>query len=152
MKSRPRAVAVLCFLLSSALLAQQQEAAPGNQMTGRVIMEDGSPVPPSAQVELACHGQIRKRVRSYTNGDFRVSLATDNSETPDIAVGGDLFGAKIPFDPRSPTKPAGGGDVGRFDASGCELRAVLPGYQSNVIAVGPRRAMESSEVGRLVLR
>src|SRR5258706_14155362 len=122
MTNRPGAVAALCFLLSSGLPAQQRDAAPGNQVTGRIVMGDGSPVPPSAQVELACHGQIRKRIRSYTNGDFRVSLATDNSETPDIAVGGDLFGAKIPFDPRSPTKPAGGGDVGRLDGSGCQLR------------------------------
>jgi Flp pilus assembly protein TadD len=152
MTNRPGVVAALCFLFSSGLPAQQRDAAPGNQVTGRIVMGDGSPVPASAQVELTCNGQIRRRVRSYTNGDFRVLLGTDASETPDIAVAADLFGSTIPFDPRSPAKASGGGDVGRFDASGCELRAVLPGYQSNVIAVGPRRAMENSEVGRLVLR
>src|SRR5436190_24218637 len=119
MKSGPIALAALSLLLSSPSWAEQQNAAPGNQVTGRVVMEDGSPVPASVSVELKCHGQIRRRVRPYTNGDFTLVLGSDSSETPDIAVPGDLFGSKVPFDPRSGTgsvAAGGGGDVGKFDA------------------------------------
>jgi TolA-binding protein len=148
--------AAVSFALAASLWAQQRDAAPGNSVTGRVIMEDGSAVPASVSVELKCNGQIRRRVQAYANGDFRVSIGSDATETPDITVPADLFGPKIPFDPRSATgagkAPTGGGDMGRFDASGCELRAVLPGYQSTVVSLGPRRAMENSDVGRLLLR
>jgi tetratricopeptide (TPR) repeat protein len=36
--------------------------------------------------------------------------------------------------------------------SGCDVRAVLPGYQSTVIALGPRRLLDTPEIGQLVLR
>jgi hypothetical protein len=152
MQARPCSLAVLCVLLSSSLLALQREAAPGNQATGRVVMEDGSPVPSSAAVELRCTGQVRRRVRPFANGDFSVALGTDSSETPDISVPGDLVGSKVPFDSRPTGKALGGGDVGKFESSSCDLRVVLPGFQSNVIAIGPRRAMDNSEVGRLLVR
>jgi predicted Zn-dependent protease len=115
-------------------------------------MEDGSVVPSSATVELRCNGQVRRRVRSYTNGDFSLLLTVDSTDIPDLAVPADLVGTKVPFDPRPTGRASGGGDIGRFESSGCELRAVLPGFQSNVIAIGPRRAMDNSEVGRLLLR
>ena len=156
MTGRPLLLALLCILLSSSSSissAQQRDAgAPGNQVTGTVIMEDGSGVPSSATVELRCNGQIRRRVRPYTNGDFSLVLGVDSAETPDISVPADLVGTKVPFDSRPTGRTSGGGDIGRFDSSGCELRAVLPGFQSNVIAIGPRRAMDNSGVGRLLLR
>src|SRR3954465_10929166 len=152
MTGRPFRFAVLCLLLPSSVWGQQRDAAPGNQVTGRIIMDDGVPVPSSAMVELRCNGRIRRRVRPFTNGDFAVIIGADILEAPDISVPTDLVGTKVPFDSRPAGRTTGGGDAGTFESSGCEWRAVLPGFQSNVIAIGPRRAMDTSEVGRLLLR
>ena len=69
--------ALSCLLLGSPAWGQQRDAAPGNQVTGRVIMDDGVPVPSSATVELRCNGRIRRRVRPFTNGDFAVLIGAD---------------------------------------------------------------------------
>jgi hypothetical protein len=126
---------VVSFVFAASLSAQQAPAGRDYQVTGRVVMGDRSAVPLTASVELICNGQVRKRVRAYTNGDFTLPLGANGSEAPDVSTPTDLFGGqKIPFDTRSPAASSGaaaGSDAGRFDLSGCEVRAVLPGYQAN---------------------
>ena len=147
--------AVVSFLFAASLWAQQAPTGRDYQVTGRIVMGDRSPVPLTASVELLCNGQVRKRVRAYTNGDFSLPLGTDASDPPDVATPTDLFGGqKIPFDTRPVAASSGasaGSDAGRFDLSGCEVRAVLPGYQSNQIALGPRRLLDKPDIGQLVL-
>ena len=41
-------------------LQAQQPSAGTYQVTGRVVMEDGSPVSSAMSVELICSGRIRK--------------------------------------------------------------------------------------------
>jgi TolA-binding protein len=156
MKSHAAAAAVLSLLLPPPLPAQQAASGGDYHVTGKVVMQDRSAVPLTAAVELLCNGQVRKRVRTYTNGDFSLPLGNDSSEAPDLTTPTDLFGGqKIPFDPRPSGAAVGspsGGDAGRFELSGCELRAALPGHLSNVIALGPRRLLDKPDVGQLVLR
>ena len=150
MKSKAAALALVSLSLMSPLAARQGD--PGAyRVTGRVVMEDGSPIPDSAAIELICTGTTRKRVKPYANGDFTLVLGEDSSDTPDIATPRNRSSASTPFT-QEQQKSGGGDDVGRFDFSGCELRASLPGFQSNLIALGPRRRLDKSEVGLLVLR
>ena len=152
---------VLSCSLASPLAAQQGDLG-AYRVTGRVLMEDGSPVPDAAGVELLCNAQIRKRVKPYSNGDFMVVLGDDSSDTLDIATPRNpATSSTSPYNAPSNTAGAnariGGGttageDAGRFDLTGCELRAAMPGFQSNLIALGPRRRLDKSEVGMLVLR
>lgn len=146
---------VVSFLFAASLWAQQAPTGRDYQVTGRIVMGDRSPVPLTASIELLCNGQVRKRVRAYTNGDFSLPLGTDASDPPDVATPTDLFGGqKIPFDNRPAAVSSGasaGSDAGRFDLSGCEVRAALPGYQSNLIALGPRRLLDKPDIGQLVL-
>jgi tetratricopeptide (TPR) repeat protein len=144
------ATAVLAVLHASPLPAQQ--AGGTYQVTGRVVMENGSPVPDAVSVELICNGRMRTRVRPYTNGDFTLALEDDGQPAADITTPRDLSGGRsVPFSGMAAQATAGE-DMGRFDLSGCELRASLPGYQSNQIALGPRRRLDKSVVGQLVLR
>jgi len=114
-------------------------------------MEDGSPIPDPAMVELVCNAQVRKRVKPYANGDFIVVLGTDSSDPGDLTVPRSAAAAgAVPFSTKE--QNLGGEDVGRFDFSGCELGAALAGFHSNRIALGPRRRLDNSEVGQLVLR
>jgi tetratricopeptide (TPR) repeat protein len=139
---------ISCSVLVPVVLAAQ---AAKYQLTGRVVMRDGTPVPSLAGVELICNGRLRTRGKPYTNGDFNLLVGDDSNEMPDVTAPGDPFaGQKVPFDPR-PGSRISGTDEARFESGSCELRAVLPGYESNVIALGPRRRIEKSEVGTLVL-
>ncbi len=134
----------------AAAHAQPPSNAPAYQVTGRVVMEDGSPVPLTTNIEFVCNGLAKKRVKPYGNGDFALTIGEDSSEMPDVTLPRDAFGGqRIPFDSRTSTPT--GGDTGRFEVSGCELRAVLPGFNSTVIALEPRRRLDHPDVGQLVL-
>jgi len=138
-------------LIAGLAFSQTTPPAAGYELTGAVVMSDGRPVPPAVGVELICNGRVRKRVKPYVNGDFRMLVNDDSTEMPDISVPGDPFaGQKVPFDPR-PNSKISGNDEARFDTGGCDLRAVLPGYQSNVIALQPRRPLDQPDVGKLQL-
>ncbi len=151
MKTSVVAAVAFSVTVSSGLAAQQMPASRDYELTGKVVMRDGARVPLSTSIELVCNGQARKRIRPYTNGDFRLVLAANDSETPDITTPGDPFAnTKIPFDTRA--KTMGASDAGRFDLTGCEVRAVLPGYESTVVGLGPRRLVDNPNIGQLVLR
>jgi hypothetical protein len=133
-RSKAAAAGALIVLVGPALLARQ--AGGTYQVNGRVMMENGSPVPDAAAVELICNGRMRTRVRPYTNGDFTLSLDGDTQPIGDITAPRDLSGGRdAPFSGAAKQSVAGE-DMGRFDLSGCEVRASLPGHQSNVIALG----------------
>ena len=153
MKITAAALVVATISLASPVSAQQGDLG-AYRVTGRVTMEDGAPVPDAAGVELICNAQIRKRVKPYANGDFMVVLGDDSSDTLDIATPRNMATTGAGATPSMARKEQalGGEDVGRFDFSGCELRAAMPGYQSNLITLGPRRRLDKSEVGQLVLR
>jgi hypothetical protein len=154
MSWRAVAIAVGSSVVASPASAQQGDLG-AYRVTGRVVMEDASRVPDAAGVELICNAQIRKRVKPYANGDFIVVLGDDSSDTHglDIATPRNpaSSGTTAPFSTRK-EQALGGEDVGRFDFSGCELRAAMPGYQSNLITLGPRRRLDKPEVGQLTLR
>ena len=151
MSWKAAALVLVSFSFAPAVSAQQGDLG-AYRVTGRVVLEDGAPIPDAVAVELICSGQVRKRARPYTNGDFMVLLGEDSSDTPDVATPRNPTSAvSTPFNQKQ-QQSLGGEDVGRFDFSGCELRATLPGFQSNLIALGPRRRLDNSEVGMLVLR
>jgi len=179
MKKRVLAVAALSFLISTLAWSQQpaqpptrpptppaeptRQAAPERRpsdrrlqqttfLTGKVIMEDGLPLPEPVAVELVCGGQVRKRIYSQTNGDFTVVIGDDrmgSSLDADIAgpSGGNLGRPGDPFADRLGI----GGDPGRVDLSNCELRASLSGFTSNRVWLGIRRTLDKPDVGTIVL-
>jgi len=149
------APAFTALLLTMPMAASAQQGDLGAyRVTGKVVMADGSPIPDPAGVEFVCGGQIRKRVKPYASGDFSIVLSDDSSDTQSLDIATPRNPATAGAVPFSATKEQalGGEDVGRFDFSGCELRAAMPGYQSNAIALGPRRRLDKSEVGQIMLR
>jgi tetratricopeptide (TPR) repeat protein len=143
---------LLVLLVPAAIAhAQPPSNAPVYQLTGRVVMDDGSQVPLSTSIEFVCNGQAKKRVKPYSNGDFSLTIGEDSTEMPDVTLPRDAFGGqRIPFDSRTNTPT--GNDGGRFEVSGCEIRAVLPGFTSSVIALEPRRRLDHPDIGILLLR
>jgi hypothetical protein len=110
---------------------------------GKVVMEDGSPIPEPIPVELICNGHTRMRVFSHSKGDFSFELGSRQTGAAfDASMSGSGSGifnrSDSPFD-----RGFGGGDynpsLGRIDLTGCDLRASLPGFQSTTISLGFRR-------------
>jgi tetratricopeptide (TPR) repeat protein len=111
-------------------------------LSGRVVLEDGSPPPAPALVELRCADQRQPQYYTDKKGyfNFRVggepsrSVADSQRTTPGQAVG------------------ASGSDRSFVSLTNCELEAALAGYLSSKIFLGRRSVFESSDVGTIVLR
>jgi hypothetical protein len=125
-------------------------------LTGKVLLDDGEPPGPRTKVELICQGSVVRQEYISQSGNFSIEIAGGQGEsrTMDASVssssssrlgsgGSDAFGSA----------GTGGGlaSTRSVDLSSCELRAQLPEYQSDVISLGRRRALDNPDVGLIIL-
>lgn len=115
-------------------------------LAGRVILEDGNPLPEALNVELACGGSVRQETHTYGD-EGRYSFEVGGSEG---AINPTGRGSET-FDPFSRV-PGERQDAQRVDLSGCVIRTALAGFESNSIPLGVRGYMDSSDVGVIILR
>ncbi len=127
-------------------------------LRGRVVLDDGSPLPGSVNVELRCFGSVQQQAFTFGNGSFSFEVGARRSLAfADASVGGagrnpGSDETRNPFERnRSSQSGFDSADVS-MNLAGCELRAVLPGFQSDRLQLGMRRALDNSEVGHIVLR
>jgi tetratricopeptide (TPR) repeat protein len=132
-------------------------------VSGRVMMDDGSPPPNSITIIRICNGITRAMGYTSTHGDFSFDLNHADSAFQDASTPG--FGG-LSNDPTS-TRPSlddplasmrngsgsssGGMMSGSNSLMGCELRAQLAGYRSSVIQLANRRSMDDPDVGVIIL-
>ncbi len=115
-------------------------------LAGRVILEDGNPLPESLNVELACGGSVQQETHTYgEEGRFSFELGGSGGQ---VATGGTDSRNWDPFS-RVPTERQ---ESQRFDLSGCVIRTSLDGFESNSIPLGVRGYMDDSDVGAIILR
>ncbi len=114
-------------------------------LSGKVVLEDGSPLPARAEVETVCNGQKRTRGHTDSYGSFSFSLpgeaGSDGTETQSGANGADeSWGGRMAAGGREP------------DWRSCELEAVLPGFKSEMIQLGRGFAgFGENNIGQIVL-
>ena len=124
-------------------------------VSGKVVLEDGTPPPDPVKIERVCSGQAVPEGLTDSKGRFTIELGSDRSAA--------MADASIPTDPDGNIgggfmqDPFGGvgttsGGLGRVNPLGCELRAELAGYTSDAIQLGRREAMSNPDVGTIVLR
>ncbi len=117
-------------------------------VSGKVLMDDGSPLPGPVTVNLVCQGSVRQQAATFGDGDFRLELASD-LKSMDASVSGNQADSLDAF----ARVPGGQSYADReLDLRGCELRTALAGFRSNSIRLGLRRSMENSDVGVIVLQ
>ncbi len=120
-------------------------------LTGKVETEDGSPIPETIVVELACHASVRQQVQTFKGGQFSFDLSPQpGSAFLDASVGRNDANNVNPFARVPGSEYSAGGE--QVDLSGCEVRANLPGFVSDRIQLGLRRAMDRPDVGTIVLK
>lgn len=110
-------------------------------LSGRVLLEDGTPPPEPAVVELRCEGE--RQPQSYTDRRGYFSFR----------VGGERSRA-VPDSQRvRPGQPigAGGPDRSFVSLTNCELEASLAGFTSGKVYLGRRSVFENTDVGTIIL-
>jgi tetratricopeptide (TPR) repeat protein len=121
-------------------------------LSGRVVLDDGTPAPIPVELESVCNGNVRAEGYATPNGSFAFELGgRRNSSLPDASMGSssDTF-------PESSFQSTGSTALAALAASprrlqNCQVRARLPGYRSDVIPLFTRRATDSPDVGLIVL-
>lgn len=127
-------------------------------LSGRVLMEDGTPPPEPVIIESVCNGIARQQAYTDSKGRFSfqwgqnthlmmdASTSTFDSQMP-MGAGGSMGGLG---DTRGGMGPVGRGVAGNL--MGCELRASLAGYRSDLLSLAGRRPLDNPDVGVIVLR
>jgi tetratricopeptide (TPR) repeat protein len=121
-------------------------------ISGRVMMEDGTPPSEPATIETVCSATTHKEGYTDSKGYFALELGSRNSSmiadaselTPSGRMNG-LTGAS-----------GSGGPLGSAMSPerrymGCELQARLGGYRSQTVPLAGRRSMDNPDVGTILM-
>jgi tetratricopeptide (TPR) repeat protein len=138
---------------------QQQQRFPEFErpifIQGKVMMEDGTPAPPSVVIERVCNGRAIPEAYTDSKGRFSFQVGQNSSMMADASYSG-IEQPGIERSQGGLGSPGMGGFGGRGiserDLMGCELRASLPGYRSTSVELTGRRMFDNPDVGTLVLR
>jgi tetratricopeptide (TPR) repeat protein len=125
-------------------------------LSGKVMLDDGTPPPDFVVVERVCNGIAKPEGYTDSRGRFSFQLGQNSSVMQDASVSSSAdggFGGADPFGgSRGGMMGGAGRGVSERDLMGCELRASLPGYRSDVVSLTGRRVLDNPDVGTIVLR
>ncbi len=121
---------------------------------GKVTLDDGTTPAQLVTIERVCDNQTFPETRTNSKGRFSVAIGDGNA-----ASGTDASVAAVSPEGRDVGQYVGReklqmlmlGSSRHVDLTGCELRAVLPGYRSDVITLGRRTAYDKPDIGMIVL-
>jgi tetratricopeptide (TPR) repeat protein len=131
----------------------------GTYLSGKVMMDDGAAPPESVLLERVCNGKPRPEGYTDSKGRFSFQLGQNQALTEDASYDDTVqtsLPANTPARRNSPgmgqnsTATANRVSAGR-NLEGCELRAALPGFRSDVVNLSGRRLFDNPEVGTLIL-
>jgi len=123
-------------------------------LSGSVMMDDGSPLPPNVVIQQLCSGSQHSVAYADSKGHFSFQFGQNNGMLPDASEssagrgrGGSGFGS---------AQSAGGGNPLSSNPfgnqmNGCELRADLAGYRSTTAQLYNHTSMDNPDVGTLIL-
>lgn len=123
-------------------------------LSGKVQMADGSPLPEPVAIERVCNGVAR--VEGFTNakGSFNIELGRNANMFMDASQGsfdGTMSGASQgSFGGLNGANGPNQG-ISERDLFGCELRAQLPGFRSDVVTLANRRAFDNPDLGIILM-
>lgn len=118
-------------------------------LSGRVMLDDGTPPPDSVVIERVCGGNPRPEAYTDSKGRFSFQLGQNAGMMPDASISG--IGSMGPGVPSGRSDSTFGGGRGPVQLMGCELRANLPGFRSDTIDLSGRRLLDDPNVGTIVL-
>ncbi len=127
-------------------------------LSGKVVLEDGTPPPDSVTIERVCNGVVRPEGYTNSKGHFSFELGRNNTIMADASTSGGLddgtFGRSTMGGNRTNMGGFGGASTGisERDLMGCEIRANLPGFRGESVNLAGRRFMDNPDLGTIILR
>jgi len=121
-------------------------------ISGSVVLQEGNPPPEPVAIERVCGGSAHKEGYTDSKGHYQIQLG-QNFEIQDVSEsGGSISGLG---GNRSGMGNAGGpgmGGVNPRDLIGCELRAMLPGFQSSSVMIRVEGSFGEIRMDTIVLQ
>ena len=115
-------------------------------VSGKVVLQGGGALPEPVPIERVCNGTVRREGYADTKGQFEFQLGL-NLTFQDASENDSRIA------PTAQSRSGSGNSLRPLELNGCELRAVLAGYQSSVVNL---RAMGGDtwqyEVGTIFLK
>ena len=126
-------------------------------ISGKVVMEDGTPPPESVVIERSCGSTRRAETRTDLKGHFNFQVGGGAVNTEQIMdVSNDSMSNRMPGQASGGLSPLGSAGGGRLDSMtnlrGCDLRALLPGYQSSAVNLSMHSQFDSPDIGMIILK
>jgi len=131
-------------------------------LSGKVQMDDGAAPPEPVVIERVCNGSPRAEGYTDSKGRFSFQLGENRGVIQDASYD-DMGNSGI--QPNAPARrntapmgrvPTGGGQrsnagQGGQGLTGCELRASLAGFRSDMVNLSGRRMFDHPDVGTIIL-
>lgn len=132
-------------------------------LSGKVVLEDGTPPQDSVVIERVCAGIARPEGYTDSKGRFSFEVGRNQGMFSDASYGNerDPFntgGGAMGGGGRSMGNSPFGGGMGGSRASmerelmGCDIVAKLAGYRSEAVSLAGRRSLDNPDLGTIVLR
>ena len=111
-------------------------------LSGKVVLDDGTPLTESAIIQTICKGERRNEAYTDSHGNFSFEFGDRRPGSSAFVIGD----AETSFSDSTPNR------VNQRDWHDCELQAVLPGYSSQVLELASKVYMsETTGLGRIAL-
>ena len=123
-------------------------------LSGKVVLDDGTPPPEQVMIERVCNGVVRPEAYSDSKGHFSFQLGRRDNLLMDASMGSSPDPGRNPLSgvPEGlPSTAASGGNLGSVNLTGCEIRASLPGFRSQTVDLGRRSIFDNPDIGVIIL-
>lgn len=97
-------------------------------VSGKVMLQGGGALPEPVPIERVCNGTVRREGYADTKGQFEFQLGLNLTFQDASENDGRIA-------PTSQSRSGSSNSLRPLDLNGCELRAVLAGYQSSVVSL-----------------
>ncbi len=139
---------------------QQQDQFPNMDtrrpifLSGKVVLDDGTPPTEQVVIERVCNGVVRPEAYTDSKGRFSFQLGQNTGLFADASTSsqGGMDGFGTTSRSSRGAYPGVPGGVTERELMGCELRANLAGYRSEVVNLAGRRIMDNPDVGTIILK
>ena len=130
--------------------------ASGN-IAGKVVMQDGSPVPQNVTIQRVCSGLAKTVAYTDAKGRFSFRWGDNTTVVADAAEAGSGAGSSSSGSGFGSSQSAGGGNPMASDPFGsrmmnCDVRASVAGFSSTSVSLFNRGTTDLSDVGTIILR
>jgi tetratricopeptide (TPR) repeat protein len=124
-------------------------------LSGKVAVEDGTPLTDPAMIQSNCHGRIHTEGYTDSKGHFSFEIGSkeSNGASTDQAMDSapSMMGSGPSASPMNSGSTTSQNGTTNGDFRDCQLQAVLPGFQSQVVELANHLGDFQMDVGTITL-